>query len=327
MATHRFWKLHGLGNDFIFFDGMNADLDFSPAEVAALCDRHTGIGADGVIVAKPSPRPECAGYMHYINADGTLAQMCGNGVRCFAKFLVDHEYVSADAGEFVADTLAGPKPITFTLAPDGTLDTATVNMGAPILEPALIPTALPTTAESSDGTSFVACSEIASPWGPFAFTCVSMGNPHAVCFLDADTFAALPDECFISADHSLETFDVNRVGAFFETHEAFPEKTNVEFAVVEAPDANGTGNIKMRVFERGCGETHACGTGACATQVAANLLGLTDSSANLHLLGGTLHIELVDDEQRVQDSLANSFPKTVIMTGPAREAFTGTVKV
>ena len=141
MATYPFWKLHGLGNDFVFFDAMEEEFELSTAEVAALCDRHTGIGGDGVIVVKPSPRSECAGYMHYINADGSLAQMCGNGVRCFAKFLVDHGYVSAESGSFVADTLAGPKPITFTVDAENKLATATVDMDAPILEAALIPVA------------------------------------------------------------------------------------------------------------------------------------------------------------------------------------------
>ena len=106
LPLRSFWKLHGLGNDFIFFDAMTENLELSAQVVADLCDRHTGIGADGVIVVKPSPRPECIGYMHYINADGTLAQMCGNGVRCFAKFLVDHTYVNPAAGNFIADTLA-----------------------------------------------------------------------------------------------------------------------------------------------------------------------------------------------------------------------------
>ena len=141
MATYPFWKLHGLGNDFVFFDAMEKEIELSAAEVAALCDRHTGIGGDGVIVVKPSPRSECAGYMHYINADGTLAQMCGNGVRCFAKFLVDHDYVNAESGSFVADTLAGPKPITFTVDAENKLATATVDMDAPILEAVLIPVA------------------------------------------------------------------------------------------------------------------------------------------------------------------------------------------
>ncbi|WP_251197326.1 diaminopimelate epimerase [Anaerotardibacter muris] len=337
MTTLPFWKLHGLGNDFIFFDAMpaqdgarpqdgaNSTVDLTPTEVAALCDRHTGIGADGIIVVKLSPRDECAAYMHYINADGTLAQMCGNGVRCFAKFLVDHGYVAADAGKFVADTLAGPKPISFTLGADGLLATATVNMGAPILEPSLVPTKLAPNAKTPEGSPFVARQKIASPWGPFAFTCVSMGNPHAVCFLDPAAFAALPQDCFTSTERSLDTFDVARVGAFFEAHEAFPEKTNVEFAVVESPDADGTGNISMRVFERGCGETHACGTGACATQVAANLLELTDASAQVHLLGGTLHIELAATDEDSSSETTNSGPRTVIMTGPARESFTGSL--
>lgn len=313
MATYPFWKLHGLGNDFVFFDAMKEELELSTAEVAALCDRHTGIGGDGVIVVKPSPRSECAGYMHYINADGSLAQMCGNGVRCFAKFLVDHGYVSAESGSFVADTLAGPKPITFTVDAENKLATATVDMDAPILEAALIPVApnAATSLTTHEGTcaidtEAIVVQTIESPWGTFTFACVSMGNPHAVCFLDKETFAALPDECFTGAPRSLKTLDVARVGSFFEAHAFFPEKTNVEFAVVE--DAR---NVSMRVFERGCGETHACGTGACATQVAAHLLDMTEPAADLHLLGGVLHIALEGGH--------------VIMTGPAAMSFSGTV--
>lgn len=382
MTVRSFWKLHGLGNDFVFFDAMEQDLELSAQEVTALCDRHTGIGGDGVIVVKPSPRPECAGYMHYINADGTLAQMCGNGVRCFAKFLVDHGYIDLRAaqagqtaqtepttqtaqatqaerttqttrtelaaqtesteraprtGRFVADTLAGPKPITFTIDDAGQLATATVDMGEPILDPPHIPTTLAANRTNAEGVAYAGEASIDSPWGSFAFTCVSMGNPHAICFLDEDVFAALPAECFtglssattcpntegegaqtnrpaaenaspsaLTTERSLNTFDVNRIGAFFESHQVFPEKTNVEFAVVQ--DRN---NIAMRVYERGCAETHACGTGACATQIAAHLLGLTDNEADLHLLGGTLHIALENGH--------------VIMTGPASESFHGTV--
>lgn len=310
MTTRPFWKLHGLGNDFIFFDAMEHDLELSAAEVAALCNRHTGIGADGVIVVKPSPRTECIGYMHYINADGTLAQMCGNGVRCFAKFLVDHGYVAtapgANSDRFVADTLSGPKPISFRLNATGKLDTATVNMGEPILHPSHIPTTLEANRVTTELHAFVGETPLASPWGNFSFTCVSMGNPHAVCFLDEQRMAALPHDCFNAEERSLRTLDVNRIGVFFEEHQVFPEKTNVEFAIVKDRD-----NIDMRVFERGCAETRACGTGACATQVAAYLLGLTDAQADLHLLGGTLHIALKDGQ--------------VIMTGPARESFTGTI--
>lgn len=186
-------------------------------------------------------------------------------------------------------------------------------MDTPILEAALIPVA--PNAETSPTTHADACAidaeaivvqTIESPWGAFTFACVSMGNPHAVCFLDEEALAALPDECFTDASRSLKTLDVARVGSFFEAHEFFPEKTNVEFAVVE--DAR---NISMRVFERGCGETHACGTGACATQVAAHLLGKTESAADLHLLGGVLHIALEGGH--------------VIMTGPAATSFSGTV--
>ena len=184
MATYPFWKLHGLGNDFVFFDAMEEELELSTAEVAALCDRHTGIGGDGVIVVKPSPRSECAGYMHYINADGSLAQMCGNGVRCFAKFLVDHGYVNAESGSFVADTLAGPKPITFTVDAENKLATATVDMDAPILEATLIPVApnAATSLTTHEGTcaidaEAIVVQTIESPWGAFTFACVSMGNP------------------------------------------------------------------------------------------------------------------------------------------------------
>jgi len=213
----------------------------------------------------------------------------------------------------VADTLAGPKPITFTVDAENKLTTATVDMDAPILEAVLIPVApnaatSPTTHEGTctiDAEAIVV-QTIESPWDELTFACVSMGNPHAVCFLDEEALATLPDECFTDTPRSLRTFDVARVGSFFEAHEFFPEKTNVEFAVVE--DAH---NISMRVFERGCGETHACGTGACATQVAAHLLGKTESAVDLHLLGGTLHIALENGH--------------VIMTGPAATSFSGTV--
>lgn len=315
VTTHPFWKLHGLGNDFVFFDGMERDIELTTREVAALCDRHAGIGGDGVIVVKPSPRAECAGYMHYINADGTLAQMCGNGVRCFAKFLVDHGYVQAEpdaTGQFVADTLAGPKPITFTTDAEGKLVTATVDMGAPILEPTLVPVDFEANATAAkdalEHTTYVAEMPIDSPWGTFAFTCVSMGNPHAICFMNDEFFETLSAECFTGPDRSLDTFDVSRIGPFFESHELFPEKTNVEFAVVEDDST-----ISMRVFERGCGETHACGTGACATQVAAHLAGHTNPQATLNLLGGKLRIELAGGH--------------VIMTGPAAMSFSGTVNI
>lgn len=302
-----FEKLHGLGNDFVFIDDRSRTLDLTDDQVRWLCDRHKGIGADGVILVRPSDRPDCDGYMHYINADGTLAQMCGNGVRCFAKYLVDHGIVDASKGELVAETLAGPRPIRFEVDGAGRLAVATVAMGQPILDPALVPVGAAPDAEGPEGQPYVGSLTLDSPYGPFTFACVSMGNPHAICFVD--DWEALPDALFSDpADKRLATFDVPRVGAFFEAHEAFPEKTNVEFASV------GSDGIDMRVYERGCGETQACGTGACATAVAGALTGRTPREADVNLLGGTLHIAWGPDG-------------IVSMTGPAALSFCGTVEL
>lgn len=302
-----FVKMHGLGNDFVFLEDLADELALSEGQVRWLCDRHFGIGADGVIVVKPADDPSCTARMHYINADGTLAQMCGNGVRCFAKYLVDHGIVGPEATELRAQTLAGPRDIRFKRDAEGRMARATVDMGAPILEPAQVPVAAQANATAEDGTPCVRELPLESPWGTFSFTCVSMGNPHAVCFPDVP---ALPDELFADpADKRLETLDLDRVGAFFERHEAFPEKTNVEFARVD-----GEGRLTMRVFERGCGETLACGTGTCATVVAAALTGRSGRAADVTLLGGVLHIEWTAEGR-------------VLMTGPAATSFQGTVEV
>ncbi|WP_166079853.1 diaminopimelate epimerase [Xiamenia xianingshaonis] len=301
-----FVKLHGLGNDFVFANDLDESIDLTKDQVAWLCDRHFGIGGDGVILVRPAKAEGCDAYMHYINSDGTLAQMCGNGVRCFAKYLVDEGIVEA-TGHLVAETLAGPRSIDYAVDENGKLVEATVMMGEPILTPASVPTNLPATATTGFGVDFVKDCAVDSPWGPFAFTCVSMGNPHAVTFIE--DFSTLPDELFDNpAGKRLETLALDKIGAFFESHAAFPEKTNVEFAVV-GPDA-----IAMRVFERGCGETLACGTGACATSVAACLTGRAGCENDVALRGGVLHIRWDDDAK-------------VYMTGTAAEAFRGTVAV
>lgn len=301
---YRFAKLHGLGNDFIFIEDWDRSIELSSDEVARLCDRHTGIGADGIILVRPSELPECAAYMHYINSDGTLAQMCGNGVRCFAKYLVDRQLVDVPSGSLVADTLAGPKPIAFALDDEGRMAAATVDMGTPTLDPTLIPVCTDVCDTTTDDGASCAIATLASPWGAYSFACVSMGNPHAVCFLES--FDGLPDEVFSDPrDKSLDTLDVAKVGAFFESHSAFPEKANIEFVEV-AP-----GKLRMRVFERGCGETLACGTGACAVAVAAALTGRAPRETDVTLRGGTLHIAWTDDGH-------------VMMTGPALQSFTGT---
>lgn len=302
-----FAKLHGLGNDFVIVDDRACEIDLSAERAAWLCDRHRGIGADGVILVRPSDDPGCAAYMHYVNADGTLAQMCGNGVRCFAKYLVDRGLVPPDARELVAGTRSGPKRIDFEVDDEGKLMRATVDMGAPALDPASVPVRAAADAVSSQGAEYVRDAPLASPWGTFHFTCVSMGNPHAVCFVD--DWDSMSDALFADpSDKRLATFDVGRAGSFFESHELFPEKTNVEFAEVRP------GGLAMRVYERGCGETLACGTGACAVQVAASLTERAGCENDVELLGGTLHIVWGDDGH-------------VRMTGPAEESFNGKVVV
>ncbi len=301
-----FIKLNGLGNDFVFIDDMDAKIELTADQVAYLCDRHFGIGGDGVVLVRPSARPECAAYMHYINSDGTLAEMCGNGVRCFTKFLVDNGYVDPQSGSYIADTKRGPLPISFELDGEGKMSLASVDMDEPILEPSAVPTNLPATAESELGLPFAKEAEVESPWGTFKFTCVSMGNPHAICFFD--DVASLPGEWFLSEEKNLDTFDLERIGAYFEKHPVFPAKTNVEF-IVPAEDG-----LHMRVFERGCGETLACGTGACASLVAAVLTGRSARTNKVHLRGGTLDITWKDDNH-------------VLMTGSAVQSFVGSVEL
>ncbi len=302
-----FVKLNGLGNDFIVMDDRASQIEMSTEQVQALCDRHFGIGADGIILVRPPKTPDSLAYMHYINSDGTLAQMCGNGVRCFAKFLVDAGIADAASGRLTAGTMAGDRPLTFTVDEEDRMLEATVDMGCPILDPSAVPTALTANAERPDGTPFVKEVLLDSPWGAFSFTCASMGNPHAVCFVE--DWESLPDALFTDAqDKGLSTLRIDEAGAFFESHPAFPEKTNVEFAEV-TPDG-----ISMRVFERGCGETLACGTGACATFVSAVLTGRAQESSTVHLLGGDLQIRWDGDA-------------SVKMTGPAQEAFRGRVEV
>lgn len=301
-----FQKLDGLGNDFVMIDNLDGSIELSAEQVARICDRHFGVGADGVILVEKSPREGCAGFMNYINSDGTLAQMCGNGVRCFAKFLVDNGIVDPSDGALVADTLAGPKPIEFE-TDDGKLSMASVNMGEPILAPAQVPIDAQANGEAAGNVPCVMNLPIPSPWGDFAFTAVSMGNPHAICFID--DWDALPDSLFKDPSRkSLDTLDIDAIGAFYESNPIFPEKSNIEFAEI------GEDGINMRVYERGCGETLACGTGACATRVAAAITGRAPHKGAVNLRGGTLHIDWSSGDE-------------VIMTGPAEQTFSGTLEL
>lgn len=294
-----FVKIHGAGNDFVFIEDLGDSISLEPGQVEHLCDRHFGIGADGVILVKPATVEGCDAFMCYYNSDGTTAQMCGNGVRCFAKYLVDRGIVDASRGYVDVQTLAGPKHIEYELDGSGKLVLASVDMGSPILEPGKVPTTLQATKEGA-----VIESPLDTPFGVMNVSCVSMGNPHCVVFMPGRGYFDDPS-----------SFDIAKVGSYMETNEVFPEKCNIEFVYV----ADGGGDsvcseILMRVWERGCGETFACGTGACATGVAAYLSGRSGRTNDLHLRGGTLHIEYREEGN-------------VIMTGPAEESFTGKVEV
>ncbi|MBF4510813.1 MAG: diaminopimelate epimerase [Aeromicrobium sp.] len=274
--------MNGLGNDFVMIEDLDGTLDFAPEAVQWFCDRHFGIGGDGLILVRRATTPEADYYMHYHNADGSLAEMCGNGARCFAKYIVDHGLVPADADSLVIETLGGLKPVTFTRDEDGLLDSATVDMGEPILAPEDIPTTF-------SGTQVYDC-PIDTPLGEVRITAVSMGNPHAIIWVD-----------------DIDEAPVHTLGPLVETHEAFPRHTNVEFA--EFVDAE---HIRLRVWERGVGETLACGTGACATLVAAVLSCRTGRQATIELPGGDLLIRWHENDR-------------VYMTGSAATSFVGTV--
>jgi diaminopimelate epimerase len=214
--------------------------------------------------------------------------MCGNGVRCFAKYVVDHGLIAADRDDIVVETLGGLKPIKLTRAYDGTLYLATVDMGEPVLKPAVIPTEM----RCGGNDDMVIDCELETDEGIFRITPVSMGNPHAVLWVD-----------------DVDEADVESIGRAIETHPSFPAKTNVEFAQLVDDE-----RIRLRVWERGCGETLACGTGACATLVAASLTCRLGREATIELPGGELAIRWAEDNH-------------VYMTGPAEEVFAGTLTI
>lgn len=310
-----FDKIHGAGNDFVVFDDRDTNLNLSPEQVKFICNRHFGIGADGLIQVRQSSRPECAAYMHYLNADGSLAEMCGNGVRCFARFLVEHKLLSdeeLDAQAFIADTLAGPRPLAFEVDATGAFVAATVEMGEPVFVPEQIPTTLLPTREITLYDSknrkerlepAVVQARVQSKQVDYALTCVNMGNPHAVIFLEyVDVLTA---QVFAQEPSSI---DLDEPGASFESNtELFPQKTNVELAV-----AMGNNRVKMRVYERGVGETLACGTGACAVAVTAVILGKAkrEEPIDLELPGGTLEVVWLPNNK-------------VRLRGPAQTVFSG----
>ena len=272
----RFTKMHGAGNDYVYVNAFEESL---PADLPALArnisDRHTGIGGDGLILICPSERADAR--MRMFNADGSEAEMCGNGVRCVAKYVHDHGIARKE--ELAIETGRGVLTLQLFIE-NGRTERVRVNMGEPILNSADIPTTLP------GDPPVRAPLDVAGR--SLEVTCVSMGNPHCITFVDEIT-----DEW------------VHGVGPQIERHPAFPRRINAEFIQVLSRS-----EMNMRVWERGSGETLACGTGACAAAVAAVLNGLTDRTVLCHLPGGDLTLEWAESGE-------------VYMTGPATEVFSG----
>lgn len=272
--TIQFTKMHGIGNDFIVVDCRTNPLSDPKAFAIKYCDRRFGIGADQLLLLYPSTVGDFK--MLIFNADGSEVEMCGNGIRCFAKYIWDRKI--SDKPVLDVETLAG------IIRPERAGDMVKVDMGIPILEPARIPVNL-------EGTGPVMDHVIEANGRAFNATFVSMGNPHAVIFLDDD----------------VTTFPVDTYGPVIENHDLFPRRINVEFV-----NKKNDTELVMRVWERGSGITLACGTGATATGIAAMVKQLTQKRVTVHLLGGDLVIEWADNGH-------------AYMTGPAEEVFEGTI--
>ena len=273
----KFTKMQGLGNDYVYMDCTKSGI---PDDVVSLAqfisDRHFGVGSDGLILICESKK--CDFKMRMFNSDGSEAQMCGNGIRCVGKFVYDKGLTSKT--EITVETLAGIKKLKLQQK-DGKVSEVEVDMGEPILEANRIPVL----ASGSPVTDLILQAE----GKEFTFTCVSMGNPHAITIVD-----------------NVKDFDVEKYGRKLEVDNHFPEKANIEFARII--DKN---TIEMRVWERGSGETMACGTGACATAVACHLNGLTSNEVTVKLLGGNLKIKWDNESNHIY------------MTGPAVTVFEG----
>ena len=279
----RFTKMHGCGNDYVYIDGTREKLPLEkkPEIVRFLSDRHFGVGGDGAIFINVSDAADFE--MEMYNADGTRSEMCGNGIRCVAKFVYDKGMT--DKQQISIVSAGRVKYLDLTVNEKNLVDTVRVNMGSPILVPEQIPVAL-------KGGSAINV-PITVQGREYKVTCISMGNPHAVLFVE-----------------DVASMNLESIGPDFEHHVLFPNRTNTEF--VQIVDRN---HVKMRVWERGTGETLACGTGCCATAVACVLNGLTDTDVEVEVLGGRIQIQW-DRESNL-----------VYMTGPATTVFEGEIDI
>ena len=281
----RFTKMHGAGNDYVYVNCFQEPIPEQPAELARrVSDRHLGIGGDGLILICPSEAADAR--MRMFNADGSEAEMCGNGVRCLAKYVYDHGLCRQPALRI--ETGRGVLPVDLEIS-DGRVERARVDMGQPILKPADIPTTLPGNPAVEGGP--VVAVELDVAGEKLQVTCVSMGNPHCVAFVDE------PTDRWVLV-----------VGPRIETDPHFPNRVNAEFVQVISP-----AEVRVRVWERGTGETLACGSGASAVCVAGVLTGRTGRRIVAHLPGGDLELDWADDDH-------------VYLTGPAVEVFTGVWK-
>jgi len=300
MKIH-FTKLHGLGNDFVFIDNRSQDISLAADDVRFLCDRHTGVGADGVMLIEPAYREESDYSWSFINADGSVAEMCGNGIRCAARFIEHIGALSSAVDSLTIDTLAGPISVGLNRSNCGSvLESFTVDMGSPRTVSAEIPTTLGPTGSftfSGSAAPVIVDAPVLVLNREYLVTAVSMGNPHAVIWHDLST-------------GPLSELRLHEVGPAIQASPAFPASVNVEFIVVESRS-----RISMRVWERGVGETQACGTGACAVAFAAYIKGLVEDAVTVSLPGGDLDIRI--DEAG----------ETIWMTGPAVTVFDGTVVI
>ena len=276
----KFTKMHGLGNDYVYVNCFEEKIDNPPAVARFVSDRHFGIGSDGLIMINPSKTADFE--MEMYNADGSRAEMCGNGIRCVAKYVYD--YGLTDKTQISVETLGGIKYLDLTIE-DGKVSLVKVDMGKPKLEADLIPII--------SEREQVIDEPIEVDGKEYHMTGVSMGNPHAVIYVD-----------------DVKGLDLEKIGPKFENHERFPKRINTEF--VHCIDRQ---TVEMRVWERGSGETLACGTGACAVAVSSILNNLTDTQVTVKLLGGDLQIEWDREKDRV------------FMTGPATVVFDGVIDI
>ncbi len=277
-----FTKMHGAGNDYIYMNASNLSEDWSQIAVN-VSDRHKGIGSDGLILAMPSEIADIKMIM--FNSDGSEGEMCGNGIRCLVGFAIDQNLIPSKQKTVLVETGAGVLSVT-PIRTNNVMTGATVSMGLPILEPSQIPVEI-------DSSSFPVLDHTLNiGYEQMKLSFISMGNPHAISFIDED----------------IDKYPLTEIGPLVENHEIFPNKIN--FEIVNIIDRS---HLKVRVWERGSGITLACGTGACAVAVAAKLKGIIDDSCTISLPGGDLEISWIDNNE-------------VLMTGPIEKVFSGNWK-